>query len=878
LITFSDDPNHLDGKNSNQHNAQFPFQGTPLLGRTQEIQEITELLQSPEVRLVTLTGPGGVGKTRLAFHLSATLATEFPNGVFIASLAALSDPVLVIPAITRSLGISGANEANAVNLLQAFFSARPTLLIVDNFEHLLNASPLLLHLLEVCPPLKLLVTSRAILHLSYEYEYPLSPLALPDLVSLPDDKALRQCASVELFIQRAQRVTPDFLFTRENGLAIAEICVRLDGLPLAIELAATRIKLFTPQMLLTRLNQRLSLLNSRMHDTPARHQTLRANLDWSYHLLSAREQRLFRWLAVFVGGCTLQAVEGFFVGSGVADLAILEDLTALLEKSLLSSSGQHNAEMRFFLLETIREYAWECLEQSGEMLIAQQAHANYYLRLMEQAAPEFEGAEQPRWVERIAQDYPNLRAGLSWFLRYKEEQQMHEQALRLAGALASFWMTGERNEGCMFLEQALSGSASIDNRVRAKAILELGGLFSLQGKVEQAEPYLKESLALARLLHFSRGIVTSLNWLAYLALIRGAYLEVQELLHESLILARQDNNASEIGFALDMLSTVLGYQGEYEQATHLAEESLRFYQHAGNRQRIADALGLLGLLAFYQGRLSTATSLYEACLAAQQEVKDAMGESNVLRNLGLIAVFQQDYPKARSLLERGLRLRLERGEQRCASEYQGLGRVAFGEGNNREAYAYYQQSLTCFQQIGDPLNLAFCLEGLAELVVVQGQQLKAAYLLGYADAQWQAIQALRPPVLQQRYEATATALSAHLGKPVFVEARQQGQHMEPATMFWLAAHEDIPNLLSVSQPLPAIAPAVGASETLPEMLTEREREIFRLLAAGLTKPQIADRLTLSFHTVNAHVRSIYTKVGVSSRSAATRYALEHHLA
>ncbi|HET8844456.1 MAG TPA: tetratricopeptide repeat protein [Ktedonobacteraceae bacterium] len=857
------------------------------------------------MRLLTLTGTGGVGKTRLAFHIATILQPVFPHSIYFIPLAAFNESSQVISALTSAVGIQAANETSAIQHLKTFFASQPAFLVLDNFEHILHIAPLLTEFLEASSQLIILVTSQTVLRLSYEHEFPLAPLPLPDLTSPLDGEAAAQYASVALFVQRARIVRPDFQLTAENGLTIAEICVHLDGLPLAIELAAARIKLFTPQVLLTRLERRLHLLIGREQDRPARHQTLRANLDWSYHLLSPREQRLFCRLALFVGGCTLQAIEGTAPIAEGGQEWLLEDITSLLEKSLLSSTNQTNGEPRFFLLETIREYARECLEQSHELGACQTAYATYYLHFMEQAEAKLEGAEQAFWMERVERDLPNLRASLNWLLGQRKDQPASEEALRLVSVLSPFWIaSGILREGRMFLEQALEGSETLNQSVRAEALMRLGHLLCVQGSFERAEQYLQESLMLARPLHFLKCIVASLNWLGYIALNRGDYSDVHLFIDEALLLARQGDFISSIAFALDTWSAVLCNQGEYEQATRLAQASLEYYQQTGNRGKIADATWLLGLLAYYQGDLSTAAAFYEECLLNYREARDKMGISWALCGLGFVVVFQKDYARARSLLEASLRLRQENGDQRCAFEHHALGLVAQGEGNSKAAYKHYRQSLTLFQEIGYQTSIIACLEGFAEVVLSLGQPFQAACVLGCAEALLQSINAIRPPIARISYEATVVMLCEQLGEQVFQGARQQGQRMKPDGILQLLAHDDASTIPSfaqeatptdllqpgtptiVSSPplqgatptiLPQPAMATAGSPQAPEELTERELEVFRLLASGLTKPQIARQLCISFHTVNAHVRSIYAKTSVSTRSAATRYAIEHRL-
>ncbi len=436
------------------HLHNLPVQPTTFIGREREVAAVQQLLLREDVRLLTLTGPGGSGKTRLGLHAAAGLSDHFTGGISFVDLAPISDAELVVPAIAQTLGVKESPTRSMVEQLQAFLQEKLLLLLLDNFEQVVSAAPGLSDLLARCSHLKLLVTSRTVLHLAAEHEFAVPPLSLPDLNHLPDLVTLSQYEAVALFIARAQALKPDFQVSNASAPAVAEICTRLDGLPLAIELAATRIKLLPPPALLARLGQRLAVLTSGVRDAPARHQTLRKTIDWSYQLLDAGEQRLFRRLSVFVGGCTLQAIEAICAAldTQTPAVSVLDGMASLIDKSLLRQIEQEAAEPRFVMLETVREYGQEALAVSGEAEATHQAHAAYYQALAEAAEQAWNGPHQALWFGRMEQEHDNLRAAMNWLL----EQREAEMALRLGTALWWFWYAQEHlHEGWNMLERAL---------------------------------------------------------------------------------------------------------------------------------------------------------------------------------------------------------------------------------------------------------------------------------------------------------------------------------------------------------------------------------------------------------------------------------------
>src|SRR6266446_3274266 len=448
--------------------ANLPVQRTGFVGREKEVAAVKELLLRQDVRLLTITGPGGIGKTRLAVEVANGLVESFPGGTHFVSLSSLSDPGLIASVIVQALGIREAGGQSPLEILKKNLQdslRAPMLLLLDNFEHLVQAAPTVAELLATGPNLKIMVTSRAALHVYGEHEFPVPPLALPDSRSMPSVQVLLQCPAVALFVQRATVAKPDFELNRENASAVAEICARLDGLPLAIELAAARVKVLSPSSMLTRLTSRLQLLTGGSRDLPQRQQTLRAAIDWSYDLLDAAERKLFRRLSVFVGGCTLEGAEAVCNTRGDLDLDLLDAMSSMVDKSLAHQVEQAKGESRFAMLETIREYALEKLEASGEDASTKRAHAAYCLVLAEEEATEQSGAEGAEWLERFAAEHDNFRAALEWLTETGDA----EWGLRLGTALFRFW---EAQQGCAEAQAPLRISGFCQPlKARAKIVM-----------------------------------------------------------------------------------------------------------------------------------------------------------------------------------------------------------------------------------------------------------------------------------------------------------------------------------------------------------------------------------------------------------------------
>ena len=707
--------------------TNLPIQPTPLIGRTQDVAAVLNRLQRTDVRLMTLTGPGGVGKTRLALQTTAELLDAFADGCWFVNLASTNDPVQVVSAIAQTLGVPETADTPPLDSLKAYLRDKQQLLLLDNFEQVADAAPLVAELLTSAPCLKVLVTSRAVLHLSGEHEYSVPPLMLPDSQHLLSADRLSQYAAVALFIDRAQAVKSDFAITNANAPAVAEICYRLDGLPLAIELAAVRLKQFGPEALLKRLEQRLPLLTGGPLDLPVRQQTIRNTIDWSYNLLEAGEQTLFARLGVFVGGCTLEAVAAVCQPETDLSLDVLDRLGSLVSQSLLREEIGPDGEPRFIMLETIREYALELLDASGTAGVLRQAHAGYYIRLAETVEQEILSGQEV-WKHRLERDYDNVRAALSWAL----QTGAIDTAMRLSGAIWRFWEREHMREGRDWLEQTLSASAMSTTPISAAVLVKV------------------------------------LNGAGTLARNQGDYARAQILYTESLALSETLEDKQGIAWVLNALGTIQREQGNHVQAQALHEKSLAISQEIGNKRGIAWALDCLGMVAGEQDDHASAFELFSKSLELRRELGYTAGIANALLNLGSVALLQDEFDQAAALSEESLALQRALGDAGgVALSLFNLGTAVLHQGDVERSVMLFEEGLTLGQELGDVRTVAYCLEGLADTARMQEQPARAARLWGAARALRDANKIPLPPAERNQYEASVAAVRTSLDRATF---------------------------------------------------------------------------------------------------------------
>jgi len=713
----------------------LPVQQTGFVGREKEVATAKELVRRDGVRLVTVTGPGGIGKTRLATQVASGLVDHFPGGTHFVPLFAVSDPNLVASAIAQAIGIREAGGESPLEILKRNLqdpSRAPVLLLLDNFEHLVQAVPTVAEILAAGPSLKILVTSRAPLHVYGEHEFPLLPLTLPESRSMASVEELSQCPAVALFVQRATAARPDFELNRENASAVAEICARLDGLPLAIELAAARVKVLSPSSMLTRMASRLHLLTGGSRDLPQRQQTLRGAIDWGYELLSVAEQKLFRRLSVFVGGCNLESVEAVCDTKSDLNLDPLDGMASMVDKSLVQRVQQGNDESRFVMLETLREYALEKLEVSGEAASTKRAHAAYCLVLAEESSSESSEAEGAGRLERLGIEHDNFRAALEWLT----ETGNAEWGLRLGTALFHFWEVHEYlAEGRDRLNRLLKLTGTeATAKLRMRALFAAGVLAGEQGDYASAAALINQSQDIAQSLGDKTGVGVSLNALAVFARDRGDLKVAHILFEASLGLWRELGHQKGIARALSNLANVVKLQGEYSRARELYVECLAIFRGLGDRTGVAWSLNYQGDVAHDQGDSAAARTLYEEGLAIFREVDDRWGIAGTLADLGNLARENNDYGAARSM---------------------------------------YQGSIKVFQELDHRRGIARLLEYFACLAAAQLESERSLRLAGAAAALRKNIGAPLTPADQAKLEtslqAARQALTHKIGATAWLE-------------------------------------------------------------------------------------------------------------
>jgi non-specific serine/threonine protein kinase len=690
--------------------TNLPLALTSFIGREGELAAVQALLGT--ARLVTLTGAGGAGKTRLALAVAGMLLSEYPDGVWLVELASLADPALVVQAVAQALGLREEPNRPLLVTLVDHLKERSLLLVLDNCEHLVAAcAELVAALLRAWPHVRILATSRETLAVPGETTYRVPSLAAPDLMHLPDPEQLPAYAAVELFVQRAPSRRPEFTLSMQNAHAVAEVCVRLDGIPLAVELAAARVASLPVDTIAARLDDRFRLLTGGPRTAVTRQQTLRAAMDWSWELLTAPEQVLLRRLSVFAGGWALEAAEDVCAGGRIESLEILDLLAGLVNKSLvlLEEAGADVGYRRYRLLETVRQHSWEHLQASGEEVAVRDQHLVWCVALAVEAVQHLTGPEQIPWFDRLETEHANLRAALGWAL-----ERRAPEGLRLAGALWRFWARrGQYTEGRNWLEKALAGGQGLP-AVRIMALNGAGLLAYLQSDFGRAVALFDNALALGRALGDKEGIAASLNCLGNVASIQSEYGRAATLYEESLMLRRELGDMQGIAGSLGNLGMVAYMQDKDGRAAALLEEALALQRALGDPLYIGTSLHNLGLVAYQQGDHGRAAALLEEVLALKRDLGDTVSIALALHNLGLVAYAQGDYGQAAALIGEGLALRRELGDRRgIADSLDSLARVAHVQGDHRRAAALIDEALALQRTAGDGWGIANSFTNLA---------------------------------------------------------------------------------------------------------------------------------------------------------------------
>ena len=812
------------GKPSAASKHNLPAPRTSFVGRELEMVEVKRKLAMTS--LLTLIGTGGSGKTRLALEVARDLLFAYPDGVWLVEVAPLSEGALVPQVVAGTLGVHEQSERSLLEGLIDALSDKEMLLILDNCEHLIDAAARLTDtLLDSCPRLRVLATSREPLRVTGEPGWLVPSLSAPAAQRSLTVEELEGYESARLFADRASKRHPGFELTPDNATAVAQVCAGLEGIPLAIELAAARIGMLSVEQISERLEHSLKVLTGGERTADHRHQTLRAALDWSYELLNEPEQVLFRRLSAFAGGLTLEAAESVGAGGGIEEEDVLEILSHLVDKSLVVAEENWERGARYRLLEPVRQYAREKLRVSGEAEAIGRQHAEFFLALAEEAEPELSKPQQAKWLDRLEAEHDNLRAALSWAL----EREI-DLGPRMAGALCRFWHTrGYLSEGRMYLEEAVARSDVVTATVRAKALDGLGWIAEPQGDYERARVAYEESLELYRSSNDRRGVANALGDLGSLALDRGDYARATSLLKESLTLHRELGSIEEVVGVLNGLGVLASANGDRERSVWYFREALALSRGSGSVRKNAVSLGNLGITMLVHGDTEQATALLEESLALFQDIGDSSNIAIGLMHSALAALTQGDHERVKALSEESLKL---------------------------------------LQKAEDKQHIPDCLEIMAGGAGAQGRAQRAARLWGAAEAMRKDIGVPLQPEDRKLLDPYLATARSSLGEAVWQATLAEGRAMMPEQAIEYALLAEGPVLRS-----PVIRRSGGGSAAL----TPREEEVAVLVSHGLTNRQIASELSISEHTVATHITKILKKLGLSSRSRLSAWVAERGL-